>query len=88
MREHSLAGKFGRLLNTEHIFSLIILVVGMLLPIFLSPYRVNIFSYFYTSVLLGLSISLIWGYTGIFSFGQAAFFGIGGYTYGILAKMV
>ena len=32
--------------------------------------------------LLALSLTLVWGIGGIFSFGQAAFFGLGGYAYG------
>jgi branched-chain amino acid transport system permease protein len=35
--------------------------------------------------LLALSFTFIWGHGGIFSFGQAAFFGIGGYTYSVVA---
>jgi ABC-type uncharacterized transport system ATPase subunit/ABC-type branched-subunit amino acid transport system permease subunit len=35
--------------------------------------------------LLALSLTLVWGRAGIFSFGQAAFFGVGGYFYGIAA---
>ncbi|HZD72216.1 MAG TPA: ATP-binding cassette domain-containing protein [Actinomycetes bacterium] len=35
--------------------------------------------------LLALSLTLVWGRAGIFSFGQAAFFGVGGYAYGIAA---
>jgi len=31
-----------------------------------------------------MSLCLIWGYGGILSLGQAAFFGIGGYAYGIV----
>lgn len=34
---------------------------------------------------LTLSLALIWGYAGILSFGQAAFFGIGGYVYAVAA---
>lgn len=88
MKGHSAVGRFGKLASTENVFLLFIVIAGILLPVFLNAYRVSVFSYFYTSVLLGFSISLIWGYTGIFSFGQAAFFGIGGYAYGILAKMI
>jgi branched-chain amino acid transport system permease protein len=33
--------------------------------------------------LLALSLTLVWGKAGIFSFGQAAFFGLGGYAYGV-----
>src|SRR5205085_12344414 len=32
--------------------------------------------------LLALSMTFVWGVGGIFSFGQAAFFGLGGYAYG------
>ncbi|MGI9334070.1 MAG: ABC transporter permease subunit, partial [Gammaproteobacteria bacterium] len=35
--------------------------------------------------ILALSLGLIWGYGGILCFGQAAFFGLGGYTYAIAA---
>jgi branched-chain amino acid transport system permease protein len=35
--------------------------------------------------LLALSMSFLWGYVGILSFGQTAFFGLGGYTYAVLA---
>lgn len=34
---------------------------------------------------LALSLALIWGYAGILSFGQAAFFGLGGYAYAVAA---
>jgi branched-chain amino acid transport system permease protein len=33
--------------------------------------------------LLALSFTFVWGHTGVFSFGQAAFFGVGGYAYGV-----
>ena len=33
--------------------------------------------------ILTLSLALIWGYGGILCFGQAAFFGLGGYTYAV-----
>ena len=35
--------------------------------------------------LLALSMSFLWGYVGILSFGQTIFFGLGGYSYAILA---
>ncbi|WP_419913026.1 branched-chain amino acid ABC transporter permease [Hoeflea sp.] len=35
--------------------------------------------------MLGLSLGLIWGFGGILCFGQAAFFGLGAYTYAISA---
>lgn len=41
-------------------------------------------AYMMTWVFMALGLSLMWGFGGILSFGQAAFFGIGGYVYGIL----
>jgi len=38
--------------------------------------------------LYGLGYNLIFGYTGLLSFGHAAFFGLGSYTVGLLAKRV
>lgn len=35
--------------------------------------------------LLALSMSFLWGYVGMLSFGQTAFFGLGGYSYAVLA---
>ncbi|UCD68098.1 MAG: ATP-binding cassette domain-containing protein [Betaproteobacteria bacterium] len=35
--------------------------------------------------ILALSLTLVWGISGIFSFGQNAFFGIGGYTFAVAA---
>ena len=34
---------------------------------------------------MALGLSLIWGYGGMLSFGQTFFFGIAGYSYGVLA---
>ena len=34
---------------------------------------------------LSLSLGFIWGFGGILSFGQAAFFGLGGYAYAVAA---
>lgn len=57
----------------------------MILPSFL-----NIAQQFNTSIifilaLLALSMSFLWGYAGILSFGQTAFFGLGGYGFAVLA---
>ncbi len=60
-------------------------VLGLaLLPLAAGDYTVSNTAYFFIFVFLALSLGLIWGYTGIFSFGQTAFFGVGGYVYGIL----
>jgi branched-chain amino acid transport system permease protein len=40
---------------------------------------------FVSMAILALSLALVWGYGGILCFGQAAFFGLGGYTYAVAA---
>jgi branched-chain amino acid transport system permease protein len=45
----------------------------------------NQFSLFLVLALLGLSLSLVWGYAGILSFGQVVFFGIGAYAFGVVS---
>lgn len=63
----------------------VVFVALMILPSFL-----NIAQQFNTSIvfilaLLALSMSFLWGYAGILSFGQTAFFGLGGYSFAVLA---
>ncbi len=38
-----------------------------------------------SQAILAMSLTVVWGLGGIFSFGQAALYGIGGYIYGIVA---
>ena len=54
--------------------------VGLVLPAFVEEYIAFLASQYYLYALLGLSLGLIWGYVGILSFGQAAFFGLGAYV--------
>lgn len=54
-------------------------------PFFASSFSVlNLTSFMY-QMLLASSLVLTWGYCGLFSFAQAAFYGLGGYCYGIIA---
>ena len=64
--------------------------VLFLLFMLIYPQRVDDFgllsiSQFLAFALLAVSLALIWGYAGILSFGQTAFFGVGGYGFGIFA---
>lgn len=42
-------------------------------------------AYFLSNIPMALGLSLLWGYSGVLSFGQVAYFGIAGYLYGIIA---
>lgn len=53
-----------------------------LMPMLVSTYTLSVLVIY---GMLGLSLGLIWGFGGILCFGQAAFFGLGAYTYAIAA---
>src|SRR5690606_26589152 len=71
-------------LNTENIVALLLFIGLLLYPIIASGYSVLNMTYFLTMIFLSLSLAFIWGFTCIFSFGQTAFFGIGGYSYALI----
>jgi ABC-type branched-subunit amino acid transport system permease subunit len=62
----------------------IVLAIACAYPLFSDGYTVGNTVYFFIWVFIALSLCLIWGYGGSLSFGQTAFFGIAGYSYGIL----
>lgn len=57
----------------------------LLFPLFFGSFAAYDTSYFLINIPLALGLSLLWGYGGVLSFGQIAFFGIAGYIYGIIA---
>ncbi len=64
-------------------FAVVLMLI--LLPFFVSRYQIINASNLIISAILALSLCLIWGYCGILSLGQSAFYCIGGYAYGIVA---
>ena len=63
----------------------VIVAVAALIPQFVNAFVVSNLAYFLLWVFMALGLSLIWGYAGILSFGQTAFFGLAGYTYGVIS---
>ena len=61
-----------------------VLVIAFVFPMFSDDYTTGNVAYFFTWLFMAAGLSLMWGYGGTLSFGQTAFFGIGGYAYGIL----
>nr|WP_180217070.1 ATP-binding cassette domain-containing protein [Agrobacterium vitis] len=59
-------------------------VAGMLLvlfgPAFLDRFSLNVLTRSMIYAMLAITVDLLWGYTGILTFGQAAFFGAGAYA--------
>jgi len=63
----------------------LLILFAALLPAFVDPFAITNLTYFLVWVFISLGLSLIWGYAGILSFGQTAFFGLAGYTYGVIS---
>ena len=64
----------------------VVLVIG--LPLlhaggYVSDYYLNLFGKYLSLAILAMGMSLIWGFSGILSLGQAIFFGIGAYCFGM-----
>jgi ABC-type branched-subunit amino acid transport system permease subunit len=68
--------------------SFVLMVVAGLVLLFLLPQVTGMFgvvqmTVFVAMAVFALSQGFIWGFGGIMSFGQSAFFGLGGYTYAV-----
>ncbi len=62
----------------------VLTVAAYVFPFFSDDYTVGNTAYFFTWQFMAIGLCLVWGYGGSLSFGQTAFFGISGYTYGVL----
>ncbi|WP_175638476.1 branched-chain amino acid ABC transporter permease [Metabacillus schmidteae] len=65
---------------------LIIIIFLCLTPFFLSLFHLNLLSEILIFAIFALSLNVLVGYTGLVSLGHAAFFGVGAYTAGLVAK--
>jgi len=93
MSEHSLIDRFrGRFEGPNTIGNsrgfwvgfAVALAVAFAYPIFVSNYQAGNLALFLIYAILALSLSVVWGYSGVLSFGQVVFFGFAGYTFGIV----
>ncbi len=81
--------------NTEAIvFLLVALAVVVVIPVLnaatpagsalhVSNFNINLWGQYLCLGILAISIDLLWGYTGLLSLGQALFFSLGGYAFGM-----
>ena len=69
----------------KNIIYIVVAILAMLvLNLFLDSYQVRILNLCFIYIILGLSMNLINGFTGLFSLGHAGFMAIGAYTVAIL----
>lgn len=75
--------RVASLIRAENIAFLVFFVFMLVYPSTTDDFGILNTAYFMAITLMALSLAMIWGKAGILSFGQTAFFGIGGYLYGI-----
>lgn len=64
---------------------IVVFIIGALIPLVApSDYWVHLFCEIFILGLFATAFNLLYGYTGLLSFGQAAFYGIGAYTVALL----
>lgn len=63
----------------------LVALCAWLLPLTLQLFAVINATIYVSMAVLALSLALVWGFGGILCFGQAAFFGLGGYSYAVAA---
>lgn len=66
---------------------IIIAVLLILAPLFISEFRMNLLGKFLAFAILAISLDLIWGYAGMLSLGHGVFFGLGGYAMAMYLKL-
>ena len=54
-------------------------------PLWMSEFEASNVAFYMLNLPMALGLCLLWGYCGVLSFGQVAYFGIAGYVYGIIA---
>src|SRR5712664_21489 len=59
---------------------LVVAAVLLVSPLVLGDYAQQILSQAFFFAIAAVTVDLLWGYTGILTFGQSAFFGVGVYT--------
>lgn len=57
-------------------------------PLHFSDYQMGVWGKYLTFATLAISIDLLWGFTGLLSLGQALFFALGGYAFGMHLKLL
>ena len=82
----SLRTKLHNFLNKYALLILAILLL-VVLPSFLSMFRLGLAAKYLSFAFPAVGIVLIWGYGGILSLGQAAFFGLGSYMMAMFLKL-
>lgn len=80
--------RFFQLKNRRVISQTVFLIAFLIYPLFGDEYAVDQFTQYFIYGIFAMSLDIIWGYVGIFSFGHAVFFGLGGYFMTLVTKQM
>ena len=69
-----------------HLARIAVLLFFVVFPLAADDYMTILFTQYLIYGIFAMSLSLLWGYGGIFCFGHAAFFGIGAYVMALITK--
>lgn len=64
-----------------------IVLLGILLPLQLSAFRLNLMGRFLCYAIVALGLDMIWGYMGMLSLGHGLYMGLGAYCMGMYLKL-
>ncbi len=76
----------GLRVYSETNLAIVVFVVLAALPLLVSGYTIYILPQYLTYGMLAMSLGILWGFGGLLSFGQAAFFTLGAYAMGLAAN--
>ncbi|MEW9531584.1 urea ABC transporter permease subunit UrtC [Microbispora sp. NPDC049125] len=68
-------------------FVAVALLVLVVAPLLLEPFRLGLLAKYLTYAIVALGIGLAWGKGGMLTLGQGVFFGLGGYAMGMYLKL-
>ena len=63
----------------------LVVAASLVYPAVASSFAATNVAYYLLNIPMAFGLSLLWGYGGVLSFGQVAFFAVAGYVYGIVA---
>jgi urea transport system permease protein len=78
--------RHGSWMRGEDLTALVLFGLLAAIPLLTSGYVVYILPQYMLLGMLAMSLAILWGYGGIVSFGQAAFFAVGAYSMGLVMK--
>jgi len=76
----------ARQIRAASLWGLLVCLFALVPVVATSPYQVNLASHVLTWSLFAMSFNMLWGITGMLSFGQALYYGLGAYFVGLMVN--